>query len=432
MVRLLRSSIRSLLAILVDLNRSQLLKSNRSLNRLRHRLINSDLNNNLTVGSLRSKGLLTLTQNSLTISLRNQLRLKSVFLTRNQTLIRHRIVNLRTSNNLSCTIRKVSIRRNLRLTRLRPVGARRRRLWNYVSIRSSRRLIRFISSRLINGLRRRLFGGLLFGRGRLRRLGGLFRTRILTVIVRQTRLVYWDNRLGTRIGIVVGMHNSDIRICRLLRNLNRRVFYKLRNINGAFNLIARKCRKLFVRSGKRRECLLIILLDSTSRPALRVSRRVQEHQQIDVIVSSRLAVTPGSCRFHLPREIDYSVVIGLVELKLRRFLLFVLFPRIERGFGVRLNTPSPAHIVTLISAVVEPRSCRLTRPNKQTPAIVRGEMLRVRFFLLLLVTKRSVRHKIGWLRSLRSHSRNGDHGRNYRNGSQHCGKDHPPLSGDVS
>ena len=111
-----RSIIRSLLAILVDLNRSQLLESNRSLNRLRHRLINSDLNDNFAVSSIRSKGLLTLTQNGLTVLLGNQLSVKGVFLTRNQTLIGHRIVNLRTSNNLGRTLSKVGIRRNLRPT----------------------------------------------------------------------------------------------------------------------------------------------------------------------------------------------------------------------------------------------------------------------------------------------------------------------------
>ena len=213
-VRVLRSSIRSLLAILVDLNRSQLLESNRSLNRLGHRLINNDLNNNVTVSRLRSKGLLALTQNALAISLRNQLSLKGVFLTRNQTLIGHRIVDLRTSNNLSCTISKISIRRNLRLNRF----------------------------------------------------------------IGQAWLIYRNHRLGTRSSILIGMHNGDIRIGWLLRNLYSRIFHELRVINKSFNLITRKLGKFFVRTGKRRKILLIILHDSAGRPKLRVLRRIDEHQ----------------------------------------------------------------------------------------------------------------------------------------------------------
>ena len=115
LIRLL--SIRSVLTLSINLSRSQLLKGNRSLNRLRHITINSDLHINRASRLLRSKGRLTLTQNSLTISLANQLSLQRVFLTRNQALIADLINNLSTSNNLMRTLSKISIRRNLRLCR---------------------------------------------------------------------------------------------------------------------------------------------------------------------------------------------------------------------------------------------------------------------------------------------------------------------------
>ena len=79
-------------------------------------------------------------------------------------------------------------------------------------------------------------------------------------------------------GIVVGMYNGYICICRLLCNLHRRIFYKLRNIDGTFNFIARKFRKFFVRSGKVREFALITRRDCAGGPALWVRRRIKKHQ----------------------------------------------------------------------------------------------------------------------------------------------------------
>ena len=112
-VRLL--SIRSVLTLGVNLSRSQLLKSNRSLNRLRHITIHSDLHINLASRLLRLKGLLTLSQNSLTISLANQLSLQRVFLTRNQTFEINGIDHSGISNDLMGSLSEISIRRNLRL-----------------------------------------------------------------------------------------------------------------------------------------------------------------------------------------------------------------------------------------------------------------------------------------------------------------------------
>ena len=159
--------------------------------------------------------------------------------------------------------------------------------------------------------------------------------------------------------------------------------------------------------------------------------RIKEHQQVDVIVGSRLFIPSCSCSFHLPPEIDDGVVILLIKLKFRSVLLFIRVQRIERGFSVRFNTPTPAHIIIFVSTIAKAGPCWLSRPNKQTPRVVRGKMLWVFFFLLKLVAQCIVGRKIGRLSSLRLRSRNGDHGRNNRNRSKHCSKDHPPLSGYV-
>ena len=167
LIRLL--SIRSVLTLSVNLSRSQLLKGNRSLNRLRHITINSDLHINLASRLLRSKGRLTLTQNSLFIGLANQLSLQRVFLTRNQALIADLINNLSTSNNLMRTLSKISIRRNLRLCR---------------SISRLFRLFRRSRARRLSAGR-----SLRSGRLRVRRLRG-FRFR--------TALRRWFRALGLR------------------------------------------------------------------------------------------------------------------------------------------------------------------------------------------------------------------------------------------
>ena len=99
---------------------------------------------------------------------------------------------------------------------------------------------------------------------------------------------------------------------------------------------------------------------------------------------------------------------------------------------MRLDTPRPAHVIILVSTIVKAGPCWLSCPNKQTPGVVRGEMLWVFFFLFKLIAQCSVWRKIGRLSNLRLSPRNGDHGHNYRDCSEHCGKDHPPLSGYVS
>ena len=67
--------IRGVLTGLIDVSRSQLLKRNRSLNRLSHIIVDGDGNRLLALGLLRSEGSFTLAQDSLFIGLGNELSL---------------------------------------------------------------------------------------------------------------------------------------------------------------------------------------------------------------------------------------------------------------------------------------------------------------------------------------------------------------------
>ena len=75
LIRIIRRSIRSILTELIDVSRSQLLKRNRSLNRLSHIIVDGDGDRLLALGLLRSEGLFTLAQDSLAIILGNELSL---------------------------------------------------------------------------------------------------------------------------------------------------------------------------------------------------------------------------------------------------------------------------------------------------------------------------------------------------------------------
>ena len=232
-VRVLRSSIRGLLALVVDLNRSQLLESNRSLNRLSHRLINDDLNNNLTVSRLRSKGLLALTQNGLAVLLGNQLSEQGVFLTRNQVLVGNTVVDLRTSNNLGCTVSKVSIRRNLRLTRL------------ITRLTRSSRLRRLLTRLIRRGGLRRLLTRLIRSRGLTRVIRGRGLTR-LTRSGRLTRLT----RSGGLTRIIRGSLLARLTRSRGLTGLVTRLVRsrRLRRLGGLLSrLRSRGLRRLLTR-----------------------------------------------------------------------------------------------------------------------------------------------------------------------------------------
>ena len=111
---LIRSiSIRSLITISINLNRGQLLKGNRSINRLLS-IINLDINRGRTISRLRGELSLTSTQFSLTV-LRHQLRIQVVLLTRYQILISHSVGNNRTINNTRRTLSKLSLSLNRRL-----------------------------------------------------------------------------------------------------------------------------------------------------------------------------------------------------------------------------------------------------------------------------------------------------------------------------
>ena len=241
-VRLLRSGIRSVLAILVDLSRGELLESNRSLNRLSHIIVHRDGDRLLAFGLLRSEGLFTLAQDSLAISLGNELSLQGVFLLRNQTLIGDLINNLGTSNNLMRTILKISIRADLRLKLLLLLaGSRSRfRIRNYISSFAWSRLISFIRSSSLRirrlGIRGRLgrrslsfriLRGSLFGRILLSiwilwRSSRLFRAATIIWIIRQTGLVWRQQTLGTTFIIRTGRpwdYDRDVVLIRIGFNL---------------------------------------------------------------------------------------------------------------------------------------------------------------------------------------------------------------------
>ena len=114
-VRILRSGIRGVLTLLVDLSRGELLEGNRSLNRLGHIIIDGDGDSLSAISALRGELVtLSLTKNGLAVLLGNQLGIQNVFLTRNQTLVRNLVHNLGTSNNLTQATLEVSVSGNLR------------------------------------------------------------------------------------------------------------------------------------------------------------------------------------------------------------------------------------------------------------------------------------------------------------------------------
>ena len=84
LIRLL--SIRSVLTLSVNFSRGQLLKGNRSLDRVLDVTVNSNFHVNVASGLLRSKGLFTLTNYRL-VCLINQFRIQGVFLPWDQVLV---------------------------------------------------------------------------------------------------------------------------------------------------------------------------------------------------------------------------------------------------------------------------------------------------------------------------------------------------------
>ena len=114
-IRVLRSGIRSVLTLVVDVGGGQFLKRNRSLNRLLHVVRNSDLNLGLTISGLRLNSSLALAQNGLAVLLGNQLSIELVFLTRNQVEVIDGVDDRSTSNNFLGAVCKVRIGGNARL-----------------------------------------------------------------------------------------------------------------------------------------------------------------------------------------------------------------------------------------------------------------------------------------------------------------------------
>ena len=113
-VRLLRSCIRGVLTLVIDLGGGELLEGNRSLDRLLHIIVHGDGDRHHALGLLRSEGSFTLAQNRLAVLLVNELSLQGVFLTRNQTLVGNLVHNLGTSNNSVGALLEVSVSGDLR------------------------------------------------------------------------------------------------------------------------------------------------------------------------------------------------------------------------------------------------------------------------------------------------------------------------------
>ena len=220
---------RVVLTVLIHLGGSQRLEGNRSLNRLGHIIIDGDGDSLSAISALRSELVtLNLTKNGLAVLLGNQLGIQSVFLTRNQTLVRNLVHNLGTSNNLTQATLEVSVSGNLRSvllvvtrgTRLVRLG-RFRRLGRLIRGRrlAVRRLVRL---RGLGSFRRR---GLY--RLGLRRLTGLRLRRFLRLgrlltlrVTRLLRLAGLASRRGR--GILRGRRRRGFTLAtvtRLIRNL---------------------------------------------------------------------------------------------------------------------------------------------------------------------------------------------------------------------
>ena len=234
---------RVVLTVLIHLGGSQRLEGNRSLNRLGHIIIDGDGDSLSAISALRSELVtLNLTKNGLAVLLGNQLGIQSVFLTRNQTLVRNLVHNLGTSNNLTQATLEVSVSGNLRSvllvvtrgTRLVRLG-RFRRLGRLIRGRrlAVRRLVRLrglgsfrrrglyrLGLRRLTGLRLRRFlrlGRLLTLRvTRLLRLGRLLTLRVTRLL----RLAGLASRRGR--GILRGRRRRGFTLAtvtRLIRNL---------------------------------------------------------------------------------------------------------------------------------------------------------------------------------------------------------------------
>ena len=309
-VRVLRISTRSILASLVDLNRSQLLKSNRSLNRLLDGLSNSDLNDNLTVSRLRSKGLLTLTQNGLAVLLGNQLSEQSVFLTRNQTLIGHRVLNLCTSNNLSRTLSKVGLRGNLYPTR---------------------------QTRLVN------------------------RNYSLTKTIANTP-------------VAVRTNNGDKGISRLTVNSHRRVNFKPSIKIELVTRIAdnpESCegRELVLITRKSRKAVgLANSLPSYHLNSLCATSSVRDQgSQVNAVIRSKLLISRLSGITKLHRHTNRSVLILRVVKAKRARRRLVIFPIYShRILGCEINAPGPTDVIASLISFRLP--LWYTSPHQWTPS----------------------------------------------------------------
>ena len=170
-----------------------------------------------------------------------------------------------TSNNLLLVASELGLSLDLRLERLLLLRSSRSRIRIYLSGRGRSRLLR---SRLsLRALRRGLLRSGLFSRGRLGRLGGLFRTRILAAIVRQARLIHRYDSLTTwephAISLSFFIHgvpatlanNRNVGRIRSLWNFYRRILLELPCFAPIHELKASCKPKLFSTTGVAGKCL---------------------------------------------------------------------------------------------------------------------------------------------------------------------------------
>ena len=327
LVRVLRSRIRSVLTLVVDLNRGQLLKDNRSLNRL-FSVRNLDLDLLRAVCCIRDKGLLALTENSLLISLRDQLCLKGVLLTRNQVLIGNGI--------------------------------------DY--------------SRVVNDDLLRSFSKLGLGLDR-RGLG-------FPLVAWQAWLIRWEHTLTlfrAYLPRTVRSHNRNKSIRRLGRNLNRRIHLEL-VIQIRSSILhdskARQLCKLVRASFEVLEANHIIRVTISKVSFNNVNccvptRRVRDNcRQVSTVLSCGLFIARSCSVTKLNCQTNCSILIlRIFKFQGTRRGLRIAARRLHRIWGSQVDTPGPANIISRVSFSLSVTFRWNTRPHKWAPRTIAAHLL---------------------------------------------------------
>ena len=118
------------------------------------------------------------------------------------------------------------------------------------------------------------------------------------------------------------------------------------------------------------------------------------------------------------------VTIFRLDWRFSSFIPIVTQRSVHWNLGGRIDTPSPTNILDFTRLII--LTIRRAGPHQGTP--LAGTYCWIRKGEVLIRRHR----RIFCFAVLRLSPWNVDHGRNYRNCSEHCGKDHPPLSGYVS